>query len=762
MMTTPTIDIVLSILLNLFPILIFAIPLIFLRKNKLSLIYKRFYYGLCIFFLIYWVLPAIFQDIKAIPLEENEKNNFGLLILFLIERSFSMLFLYLQYPFVILPLIFIISPFLSMIVLYFRLKNESGTMDEKYSKINFEFSESPRQMIIKSLTAKDWKKEKELLKAFLILLPISLYILVVILDIAKVEPTNVAESSDALGWFLEILFVYIVTFLFSYQLIKSSKISFKGRFIGEQIQSKFFTSLTQIGTPIAILSILLFIAQKIDSITLIIYFFAYFFMGAFIFIVLLRIFEPISILLFLKLIYWRKNWRKNRLERKKTKRNDSKENMKSKISNNTLVISYSMISAVIVIIVKYGVGYLMMGITNSVENGSDFFNQSLVAETPNLSIISITELLTIINSLQAIIIVLVISYFFAKSIQLNAFSGISIFFFCLSLFIISTSLYFLDPKLGPTYIGFDEQWITSAPINLEIFNFNFLTMRTGFMNADFSDNLVLQILAFPFLVLRPFVSFILYGYLIAFINKKFITKTIVKEEKYVERTTYSSINELVTFKDFQKHPEYLITIKDLDITTIEDAKLKNIFLKLKNSNGLTGKELTSLYISLYESNNLHDLLRDLTEKKLILWWTPEFSFTHEKARIDGLYILYIDGRDLFYYNFRGDKGSPVDPALVSGMFSALTGFIQETTRSSDLLRGIDSGEKKVILEYSEKYPFFTAVFADRETATIRLALKSTIKEFEEKHGDILENWSGNMGFFTDDGKLVETHFKEFL
>jgi len=68
----------------------------------------------------------------------------------------------------------------------------------------------------------------------------------------------------------------------------------------------------------------------------------------------------------------------------------------------------------------------------------------------------------------------------------------------------------------------------------------------------------------------------------------------------------------------------------------------------------------------------------------------------------------------------------------------------------------------VILEYSEKYPFFTAIFADRETATIRLALKSTIKDFEEKHGDILVNWSGNMGFFTDDKKLVETHFKEFL
>ncbi|MHA1512431.1 MAG: hypothetical protein ACTSRX_12020, partial [Promethearchaeota archaeon] len=86
-----TIDIVLSIALNLFPILLFAIPLLFLRKKKFGLIYKRFYFGLCIFFLIYWVLPAIFQDVKNMPLEENEKNNIGYLIIFLFERSFSML-----------------------------------------------------------------------------------------------------------------------------------------------------------------------------------------------------------------------------------------------------------------------------------------------------------------------------------------------------------------------------------------------------------------------------------------------------------------------------------------------------------------------------------------------------------------------------------------------------------------------------------------------------------------------------------------------
>ena len=157
------------------------------------------------------------------------------------------------------------------------------------------------------------------------------------------------------------------------------------------------------------------------------------------------------------------------------------------------------------------------------------------------------------------------------------------------------------------------------------------------------------------------------------------------------------------------------------------------------------------------------MIRGLIARKIkISWWVPEFSFIYEPAKLEGLYILYLDGRDLLYYNFNKSHESPVDPGLVSGMFSAITSFIQETTRSSDLLRAIDQGTKKVILEYTSQSPIFAAIFADRESSEIRSALQNLLTEFAKKHRRNLETWNGNMDLFKEDSKLVEKHFNDFL
>jgi hypothetical protein len=156
------------------------------------------------------------------------------------------------------------------------------------------------------------------------------------------------------------------------------------------------------------------------------------------------------------------------------------------------------------------------------------------------------------------------------------------------------------------------------------------------------------------------------------------------------------------------------------------------------------------------------MLKYLSGKNYISWWAPEFGYEYERATLDGLYILYSDGRDLFYQNFNKEQGITVEPALVSGMFSAITSFIQETTRTSEKVAAIDSGNKKVILEYSQVFSIFAAIFADRETTDIRLALKNSLLEFEKRHKDVLRNWNGNMDFFKDDEDIIERNFAEFL
>ena len=137
-------------------------------------------------------------------------------------------------------------------------------------------------------------------------------------------------------------------------------------------------------------------------------------------------------------------------------------------------------------------------------------------------------------------------------------------------------------------------------------------------------------------------------------------------------------------------------------------------------------------------------------------------YTFERAELTGLYTLYTDGRDLVYYNFKKERGIQVDPGLVPGMFSAITSFIQETTKSSDMLRVIDSGEIKVLLEYSKKLEFFVALFADSETSEIRTALRNFLQEFEKTYAKPLSNWNGDMSFFAHALEIVEKHFHEFI
>ena len=90
------------------------------------------------------------------------------------------------------------------------------------------------------------------------------------------------------------------------------------------------------------------------------------------------------------------------------------------------------------------------------------------------------------------------------------------------------------------------------------------------------------------------------------------------------------------------------------------------------------------------------------------------------------------------------------------MFSAITSFIKETTKSADLLRSIDHGDTSVIIEYG-KY-VFGAIFANRETSDVRAKLREFIDEFEDRHGSILVKWNGNMDPFTGDETLIRKMF----
>ena len=140
-------------------------------------------------------------------------------------------------------------------IVWNRLRTEEGSIKENLKQITYHIDKSPFQMIRDEIIKRDFTREKEILKLMVVLLPISLYIVQVILTVSGLEHESLTTGTTALGWFLEILFVYLAILIFSIELVFSSKIALKGRYIGEEIRRQTFKSLYTVGAPISILSI---------------------------------------------------------------------------------------------------------------------------------------------------------------------------------------------------------------------------------------------------------------------------------------------------------------------------------------------------------------------------------------------------------------------------------------------------------------------------------------------------------------------------
>jgi len=772
-----------TILFNLFPLILFALPMAILRirKSTLSKIYTRFYWGLVFFFVVYWILPSIYQQPTSIDVPADIALDTWSGFKFFFLRSFSLFSLYLQFPFILLPFVFMVGPFFSVLLVFFRLRKEPGKgIRTKFEKLSYDFQQSPRELISHALTERDWRKEKEMFKAFLILLPIALYLLTVILDITDTPAVQINESETALGWFIEILFVYLATFLLGYQLIKSSKITLDSRFIGDDIQKKFFGSLTQIGTPIAVLSTLLFIAQSNESILLILYFFGYILMAAYIFVITYRIFEPFSILLFLKLLTLIKPRTQYPAPKKieiasasdtqiiseplipqpspLTPLPASKPLTQSQWLNKVTALAYGAAATFLSFMVVLGSSSIAKTIATKVENGDLYENLSKLDNIPSFDIIELTDSMIIINSLTWIAITLILSYFLMLILRgipqrvggFWIYTGFLLGITILFMFLEGSAMAF------PLNMTTDTAWISGALIEIELVGKSFLTMRTAFFTADFGVPL-LSILAQPYIYLRSIVNFSFWALVFFYMRRSFHTRKI-PSGNMIELITYTDINW--SLKGVQIPFNFIVTgVKPLSELILPD-ELHPLYTTIHAAGGITLPNLEQMHQD--DLPKFKSQLRGLMLRRVVKWWMPEFSHKFEPATLDGLYILRSDGLDLFYYNFRKDKQVFLHPALISGMFSAITSFIQEATQSADNLKTIDCGDRLVILEYSDTHPIFAALFTDNQNKDVRQSLKDVLDEFDARHGKIMKDWNGDVSIFSRNDDLVQKFFGDYL
>ncbi len=116
--------------------------------------------------------------------------------------------------------------------------------------------------------------------------------------------------------------------------------------------------------------------------------------------------------------------------------------------------------------------------------------------------------------------------------------------------------------------------------------------------------------------------------------------------------------------------------------------------------------------------------------------------------------MNTDGIALYSQSFGEVK---VEPLLISGMLSAITSFVKETTSSQQYLQAIDHGDVVLMIEYGDG--FFVTLLANRETPELRMRLREFVKRFQEQYGEVLKQWSGDQDEFKGTEQLVKEIFE---
>lgn len=728
------IDIIISIGINILPIFLMVIPYFFLRKRVIGKIYFRFLMGITVFFLIYWVLPIMFQvgiPPKQLIIAPQDEGNILLGVSYILAKTGALISQFLTYPLVTLPFIFIIAPIISFFIIWFRLRKQDGGFKVNLDQMSYTYQTKPVQIIRDSLLKKDWKREKEIFKLMIVLLPISLYLLQVVFEILVIENVSLTSGETTLGWFLEIIFVYIATFVFSFELLLSSKIALKGRFFGEEVRNQAYKSLYSVGAPISILAGILFIVKYLsqpDLLFVIFYFFGYFLMATFIFVLFLKIFEPISIIIFIKLLDWWKN----------------RDKAKVKLDSTSigLNIFYSLIAIGVYLGIYYVISIFIFEPYLSdiqIQNASNY-----AYPTPSLYGSIGFELLILLGFVNVLVSLVIFVLFLSNSLKFIKKKPITFIIYLPVIIIMSLFL-----------AGTTEYWITGQVSTTQIFGFEFFTLRSASFSADLHG--ILSILSTPYTSTRYIFNILLWSLFLYYIRKDFKSKNVSVDTRHLEKILFSDMSNFLSYDDYNEVKQNYLIYRKEDITDYEINKdreeVKNILILLETEKLLSEiiptdeKEKHRFYFTLkYLFNNGH-----------IKIYQTEFSYTFEKVEKQGLYIIYDDGRGIFDYAFL-DKYDQ-DPNLIAGMFSAITSFIKETTKSQDLLKTIDHGDITILIEYGTR--IFGALFIKGKQSTdIREKLKLFITQFESKYTQVLEDWSGALIHFKDDHKLVEEIFKE--
>ena len=317
-----------------------------------------------------------------------------------------------------------------------------------------------------------------------------------------------------------------------------------------------------------------------------------------------------------------------------------------------------------------------------------------------------------------------------------------------------------------------ESWISYVFLDVSVQSPNISLVVPYLTGVSVNFVPILHYASLFFRFIQPFSTILLFGLIFYLAKLEFLTVEY-KDEDRGEKVVYSERMVPLTFQEAIKHLNNYAVSRNFGLEGEDEVKGGFTVTQIEESIYQLGigahiiqfigeapitfaDLLDDSALSLEEILNFFDEISkiNLSKAKPFLIFNKEFGFTYEEANLDSLHIMMVDGRSVFTHNFKGE--SNVEPALVAGLFSAITSFAKETVKSKQLLRTIDHGDVVLMIEYGQYV--FSAIFADKNSVELRNKLATFVKEFEEKHEDILPNWLGDTAPFADDWELVNQVF----
>ncbi len=746
-----------------------------------------------------------------------------LLIKYLFQHFLNSVVIFLTYPIIILAFVFGISPFISMTIMLYQTWNEkrnerkplrrrirqnldeirtlkkelkestsniediTNSIDklekenqeiqeqaqtiksvvERLNDIQYELESSPFQEITRRVKEKNWDNEKELLKVLIAILPISLFLLMTILQLLGETENPSLLQGTSMGWFLEIFFAYIASLVFSVYLIKVSRLSRKGKFLGNQLYVAMVQSLSTVGAFMSVLAVILFLVQYIDQIFVVSYFVIYFIMVSVFFVLFLDIFEPFSIFLLIKII-------------------ETFKNLKMALKR----VIYGSIAKTAAIGIVVGFLLALGFLAYRVFIVSVFINHETVQYrtffwlTLNYSSFLISAALLLFvrrwnwsiisNALTVFVSIFVVSLLIFEwyNLELYTLLGFPANSFFPS---VNREIILITPftTVASTFAGIGKgirlEWLTSI-WKAGTFNelqFIIPELRSIPVYWKGAGGEFLGILSIPYNILHPLAIIMTYGAIFFLAKRQFYVRTEKGVEKTQYKSVYSNITNLPSSGELKKKSELiLITATPINDPTLIQRVDKG-WHEIQNGETLrseiTGKMSTLSKVSKNTGLSIDEIYLildkltyelDVPFQKVITLLHREFSYSFEEVTIDSLHVMMLDGRAVLSHTF-GEE-SQVEPALVAGLFSAITSFAKEAVRSEQLLKTIDHGDVVLTIEYQRHV--FAAIFADSTSTELRKKLSEFLTDFENRYSKVLPTWLGDLDVFKKDIALIDQVF----